>query len=131
MQFPPIECVPKRGFIFVRMSDSLCFPFNVEVPPIALMGLVSSVVTAWKARDELFRTGADTQTAEMVMPVHRLFNRAKISSRFTVQDLPAFMQSVLSNATDALSIASEREFLLYEKLSTSFLDALSEVRRRF
>lgn len=131
VRFSPVECVPKKGLAFVRMAESLCFPFNIDVPPIQLMGLVSSVITAWRAKDELLRLGADAYTAGMVMPVQRIFNRAKIAEKFTVQDLPAFMQSVRIAAEHAVSAASEREVQLYQKLSPQFLLALCEAEKRF
>jgi hypothetical protein len=74
----------KSGLAFVHMGDSLCFPFNANFPPIVVMSLVSSVVTAFEARVELLQLGTDPYTPGMVMPVQRLFNRGRIASRFDV-----------------------------------------------
>ncbi len=131
VRFDPIEFAPKKGLTFVRMSESLCFPFNVGMPPIALMALVSNVLTAWKAKGEFLRLGADDYMARSVMPIQRLFNRAKILARFTVQDLPEFMESVRTDAGEALSAASEPEIKLYERISPMFLEALSEAEKQF
>src|SRR5437870_4850696 len=67
IRFFPEESLAKTGLLFVNVGKSLCFPFNVDVQPIALMVLVTSVVTALEGKDELLRLGAGPDVASRVM----------------------------------------------------------------
>ena len=56
IRFFPDERVSRSGLKFVHMGRSLCFPFETDVPPIALMVMVQMVLGAFDAKDELNST---------------------------------------------------------------------------
>jgi Holliday junction resolvase RusA-like endonuclease len=131
IRFFPDEWLHKSGLLFIHMGQSLCFPFNVGIPPIALMVLVTTVVTAFEARDELLRLGAGPELASRVMPIQRFFNRARIATRFPIEDLPAFLRSVREKADIAALAASKREITLYHDMLPKFSEVILMANKRF
>jgi Holliday junction resolvase RusA-like endonuclease len=131
LRFFPDERVSKVGVVFVHMGQSLCFPFDKDMPPLALMIVVNMVVGLFDSKDELVRRGIDYQTASRVMPVQRLFNRSRIIAKFPVEDLPAFMRSVEAAARAAATSASPRETDLYKRIAPEYCAQLQKAERRF
>lgn len=131
IRFFPDEHVSKAGVVFVHMGQSLCFPFDNDFPPLALMVFVTMVARSFDARDELVRRGVGYQAASRVMPVQRLFNRSRIAAKFPVKELPVYMRSVEADARAALRSASAEEVVLFKETSPEFYAQLQKVEQRF
>jgi hypothetical protein len=84
IRFLPDQWVSKEGLIFVHFGDSLCFPFNDNMPTDLAVRCAETVRRMLDTKRTIEAETGDYYVARQMAPAQRMFHRSRVAQKFKV-----------------------------------------------
>ena len=90
IRYSPDEWIDKAGIFFVQIEKALCAVSSKQMPAEFRLKTIEVYVQALQLRADALAKGVQYQSANLVMPIQRLFHRSRLDD-FEVVPLATFL----------------------------------------